>query len=172
MFSDLCSPTTFFFGNFGNFSKYRTDIWIVRPDGHLDRTNVRTDILTKFDLEKNFCSSVPGHVLSRIAKSLGRVIEIVRARPVLGTWIVPSAFQQPRTDFGDLACPNPDILSPRDLGLGHPSQDMAWNSWAKVFFQVKFWSKCPAGHLSHPNVRTFKCPFQGPDWDLGHFDKI
>ena len=76
-----------------------------RPAGHLDGTNVRTDILTKFDSEKNFCSSVPGHVLSRIAKSRGRVIEIVRARPVLGTWIVPSAFQQPRTDFGDFGMP-------------------------------------------------------------------
>ena len=68
-------------------------IWVLGrtfgcPAGHLDLGKCPFQVPgTKFDLEKNFCSFVPGHVLSRIAKSRGCLIEIVRARPVLGTWI-------------------------------------------------------------------------------------
>ena len=134
--------------------------------GHLDGTNVGTfkcptwEILTKFHLEKNFCSSIPGHVLSRIAKSRGCLVEIVRARPVLGTWIVPICFPTAKDWF---------------WGLWHVLTRTSWvpGTW-DLAFRPRTWpgtvgqklfsksnlvkmsdrtfvpSKCPAGHS---NVR-------------------
>ena len=58
----------------------RPDICPIQMSGHLSHPNVRTDILTKFDLEKNFCPTVPVHVLRRMAKSQVPGTQNVRVR--------------------------------------------------------------------------------------------
>ena len=134
--------------NFGQ--NVRPDIWMGQMSGH---SNVRSraqigtwDILTKFDLEKKFCSSVPGHVLSRITKSRGCLIEIVRARPVLGN--VPSKCPAGRT----FKCPSQD---------GHPNvrsraQIWTWDILAKFDLEKNFCSSVP-GHVPSRMTKSRGC---------------
>ena len=154
-FYDLCSPTTFFFLEIF-LSTRRT---FECPAGHLDGTNVRSDILTKFDLENNFCPTVPGHVLGRKAKSQVPGTQDVRVRTcqspqnqslAVGKQI--GTIQVPRTGLART------ISTRQPLDLAILLRTWPGTDEQKFFSKSNFVKMSQVGHL---NVRTSvpsKCP--------------
>ena len=129
------------------------------PAGHLDGTNVRSDILTKFDLENNFCPTVPGHVLGRKAKSQVPGTQDVRVRTcqspqnqslAVGKQI--GTIQVPRTGLART------ISTRQPLDLAILLRTWPGTDEQKFFSKSNFVKMSQVGHL---NVRTFvpsKCP--------------
>ena len=104
------------------------------PAGHPNvrpRTQIGTwDILTKFDLEKNFCPTVPVHVLRRMAKSQVPGTQNVRVRTcqsslnqLCGCWKADGIVPYPSSKDW----PSSDNFNQTAPGLGYSTQDMAWN---------------------------------------------